>query len=124
MYEKQRGKRQDHENLDDAIDQHGIAPAPPCNSVFENDGPQKAGDIVAAGKQGERGSAPAVKPVADIDIQRGVETRNAEQADEHAMADIQLPGLSQGGDIEADEYHQPAADDRPAHTEPLRQPTH
>ena len=76
-----------------AIDQHGGLPAEMGDRALEDRRPDRAGEIEPAREQRERRAAAAVEPAADIDIERRVEAGIAEQSDEHAVAEIELPGL-------------------------------
>src|SRR5262249_53391837 len=68
----------------------------------------------AARDQRERRAAPAVEPAADIDVERGVEARIADQAHEEAVADPQRQAGAEGRDAEADADHDGAGDHGPA----------
>ncbi len=117
--EKERGQRNDDDNLQHAIGEHGVAPAHIGNGALEERGPDRAGEIAAARDQGERGAAPAIEPPTDINVERRVHAADAEEAHEQALPGIELPGGSAGREREPRDDHQGAEQHRPAHADAL-----
>ena len=65
------------------------APAVGVDHALEDRRPGGARDVLPARDQRERRAAPPVEPAADIDVERRVQPGIADQADEHAVADIE-----------------------------------
>ena len=78
-----------------AVGHHRGAPSEIGDRALEDRRPDRAGEIEPAREQRERRAAAAVEPAADIDIERRVEAGGAEQADEQAVAEIELPELAE-----------------------------
>ena len=75
--------------------QHCFAPAEIGDGAREDRRPERAGEIGAARNQRQRRAAPAVEPLADINIERRIDAADAEEPDEQAVADIKRPGKRQ-----------------------------
>ena len=101
----QQCKRNDHDEDRGREDQHGFAPTELGDAALEQRRPDRAGNVLTAGDQGERGASMAVEPAADIDVAWGVDAADAEQADEQAVAEPQAPHAVAGGDHETDTDH-------------------
>src|SRR5262249_20342679 len=85
------------------------APAILGDAALKDRGPEGAGDVLAAGDEGEGSAAVLVEPTADIDVAGGVDAADAEHADEHAVTEPEQPGAGGGrGDGEADTDHEGA----------------
>ena len=78
-----------------AVGHHRGAPAVIGDRALEDRRPHRAGEIEPARDQRQRRAAAAVEPAADIDIERRIEAGIAEQADEQAVTEIELPGLAE-----------------------------
>ena len=113
--QKHRRQRDDHHNLEQAIVEHGLTPAGVRDGALENRRPERTGDIGAARNQRERRAAAAVKPAADIDVERRVHAADAKKAYEQALANIKLPGLAAGRQGKPDANHHRPENDRRAH---------
>ena len=97
-FRKMQRQRNDHGGDEHAIGDHGRLPAEVGDRALEDRRPDRAGEIEPARQQRERRAAAAIEPAADIDIERRVEPGIAEQPDEQAVAEIELPGLAERRD--------------------------
>ena len=117
-------QRNDHDGREHAVGHHGGPPAEDGDRALEDRRPDRAGEIEPARQQRERRAAAAVEPVADIDIERRVEAGGAEQADEDAVAEIELPEFAEGRNPEPDADRHGAEDHRLADAVARRQRPH
>ena len=124
LLQKYRCGRRDDEKLESGVIQHGMPPAGIGDRAREYRRPDRAGEISAARNQGQRRTAAAVEPAADIDIGRGVDAADADQADEQTVADIKRPRWTQSRQRQPDRDHRCAEHHRPAHADPLGDPAH
>ena len=122
----QENQRQWHHNRDDnqAIDQHGLAPAHGGHHALEDRRPDRAGDVLPAGDHRQGGAAPAVEPLGNVDHERRIDAGVAEQPDEQPVTDVQLPDLAVRREQQSDADHPAAEHDRPAHADALGDGTH
>ena len=90
--QEDRRQRDDHDDLEQAVIEHGLPPAGIGDGALEDRRPDRAGDVAAARNQRQRRAAAAIEPAADIDVERRVHAADAEKSHEQALADIELPG--------------------------------
>jgi hypothetical protein len=87
--ENQHGHGHDQKEFESRVIEHGVAPARGRDQPRKYRRPQRAGQIGAAGNQGERRTAAAVEPAADINIKWRVDAADPDQPHEQAVPDIE-----------------------------------
>ena len=118
------GTGHDDEELEHRVVQHRVPPAGIRDRALENRRPDRPGEEAAARNQRQRRAAPPVEPAADINVERRIDAAEAEQADEQAVTDVERQRRSVRRQLEPDRDHRGAADDGPAHADPLGDAAH
>ena len=112
-------ERDDRCYLQQSVSPHGLSPAYRGNDALEDRRPHRARDINAAGDQRQRRPAVAVEPLADVDVERRINAAIADETDEQAVADQEIPWSSNRRDHQADAHHRGAEHHGPTNADAL-----
>ena len=120
--QRDRHHRHDAEHADA---HEGIAPADGLDGGLQDQRPDRAGEVVAAGDDRHGDATPLHEPVRDVGHQRSEGAGCAEPADQHRMDNHEAPvGVHVGRDDITDAQHHRPEDQRQHDAEAVDQPAH
>ncbi|MDT4859908.1 hypothetical protein FQZ97_944390 [compost metagenome] len=118
-------QRQHHQQAEHADADVGLAPATVVDEVLDHRWPDGAGQVVAAHADRQRDAAAAGEPARGVGHQRRKRGRGAQQADQDALRQAELPQvLGRTRDDETQTQSDGAAEHRHHHTKAVRQTPH